>query len=230
MLKAIVFDFDGVLVDSEPVHYRALAEATRGLGVQLSYPDYLRDYLGYDDRETLRRFLAERCRRPDLAKDEEYLANLGRAKTRRFHELAAAGVPMIAGARQLLEEARGSMPLLVASGAGRAEIELVLRGLGIEDYFRHIVSADDVARSKPDPQTYRLAYERLAGDRAYRSIRREECLAIEDSAAGVASARGAGLLVLGLASSHGGEDLSAAHRVVGSLKGVGLGQLRAWFD
>lgn len=229
MLRAIIFDFDGVLVDSEPLHYQALLGATRELGAKLSYPDYLRDYLGYDDRDTFRLFLADRCQRPDLARDEEFLARLSQAKTQCFHELAAAGVPMIPGSRELLEEARPHVPLLVASGAGRAEIELVLRGLGLWDCFDHVISADDVQSSKPHPQTYRLAYERLTGNPAYREIEPQECLAIEDSAAGVASARGAGLMTLGLTSSNPGEDLSAAHRVVPSLRGVNLAQLRVWY-
>jgi len=230
MLKAIVFDFDGVLVDSEPLHYRALLAATADLSLKLSYQEYLRDYLGYDDRDTFRSLLTARCQRPDLAADEAFMAQLCSRKTRCFHEIAAAGVLMMPGSRRLIEQAQWVLPLAVASGAGRAEIDLVLGGLSLENQFSVIVSADDVTRSKPHPQTYRLAYERLARQHPRERIEPGECVAIEDSAAGVASARAAGLMTLGLRTTSSHEDLSAAHRVVENLRDVELPTLRHWFD
>jgi beta-phosphoglucomutase len=230
MLKAIVFDFDGVLVDSEPLHYQSLLAATADLGVKLSYDEYLRDYLGYDDRDTFHLLLTHHCRRADLAADKEFMAQICHRKTRCFHEIAAAGVPMIPGSRELIQQAQPVLPLAIASGAGRAEIDVVLRGLSLENGFPVIVSADDVTHSKPHPRTYQLAYERLTHRYPQARLEPAQCLAIEDSAAGVASARAAGLRTLALRTTSSCEDLSAAHRVAQNLRDVKLPTLRLWFD
>lgn len=231
MLRAIVFDFDGVLVDSEPLHFRAFERIAPRMGTTLDYEEYLASYIGFDDRDAVR----ELCRKSDRAMTEADLVRFRELKQSAFDELVSAGVPMIAGARALVEASsaetvgEGWSGIAIASGATRRDIELVLGPLGLRDRFRTIVSADDVAHSKPDPQTYRLAVERLAGMTAGRGLRPDECLAIEDTAAGLASARGAGLRTLGLTTTGPASALGEAERVVADLSGVTLGQLQRWY-
>lgn len=226
MLRAIIFDFDGVVVDSEPVHYAAIRDVARALGIELGYDRYLRDLIGFDDRDVFRHLLAE-AGRP--ATDAE-VAALKHAKQEAFEALAAKGVPMIAGTRALIEEAVAlQWPIAIASGATRADIDLILGGLGLAPHFPVIVTADDVAASKPHPQTYALAAERLRERHPALNLQRPECLAIEDTAAGIASATGAGLKALGLLTTSPREHLRQAGRVVKDLEGVTVSQLQQWY-
>lgn len=232
MLRAIVFDFDGVLVDSEPLHFQAFARIAPRMGTTLDYTEYLAHYIGFDDRDALR----ELCRKAGRPMTESDLSRFRELKQAAFDELVAAGVPMIAGARALVEEASSLAVgpawsgIAIASGATRRDIELVLGPLGLRDRFRTIVSADDVACSKPDPATYRLAVERLGALLPDPPLRPEQCLAIEDTAAGLASARAAGLCTLALTTTSRAEALSNAHRILPDLEGVTLAQLRQWYE
>ncbi len=226
MLQAIVFDFDGVIVDSEPIHFRAFAELGRSIGYELDYPRYLRDFVGFDDRDGFRTMLEE------LGKpaDDDRVAELCRRKQQIMLRLFEQGVPMIPGVRELIDQAHGHLPIAVASGATRMDIDTVLRGLGMTDRFEVIVTADDVARSKPDPQTYTLAVEQLAARHPDLGLRPGTCLAIEDTPFGIASARAAGLMTLGLATTGPADRLFDAHRVVDHLQAVDLDTLHHWFD
>ncbi|NBC10744.1 MAG: HAD-IA family hydrolase [Planctomycetes bacterium] len=227
MLQAIVFDFDGVIVDSEPLHHRAFVEVAGPLGLDLDYPTYLREYIGYDDRDAFRAMLQQLGREPD----DQTIAQLGHEKAAAFERLASEAVRSIPGAIELIRAATDAkLPIAIASGATRADIDLMLDALGLTHHFEVIVSADDVARSKPDPASYALAAERLAAYHPDANLQPGACLAIEDTAAGIASARGAGLMTLGLTTTGPAEALADAGRVIDSLAGVTIEQLRAWYD
>ncbi|HEX7008643.1 MAG TPA: HAD family phosphatase [Phycisphaeraceae bacterium] len=230
MLKAIVFDFDGVLVDSEPLHYRAFLEVGRGeLGLSFDYEEYLDRLVGYDDRDAFRLLLTQAGQQHGQAELEARVAQLCQQKQQAFEQQVGLGVTAISGALELVDEAAAAMPIAIASGATVRDIELVLGGLGRRDRFQVIVAADHVRRSKPDPESYALAVEQLAQRHKSLELSPADCLAIEDTAAGIASARGAGLMTLGLATTGPADRLHNAHRVIPSLQGVGLAQLREWF-
>lgn len=213
MIQAIVWDFDGVIVDSEPLHYRAFSEVARPLGITFSWTEYLETYVGFDDRDAFRAMLGG---------DDDRIPDLVAKKADTFEHAVNEGVDAIPGAIALIEHVAAHLPQMVCSGASRQDIELVLGKLNLRHHFRDIVSADDVPRSKPDPQSYILAVERLGLDAS-------ECMAIEDTAAGIASARGAGLWTLGLTSTSDRETLRTAHRVVDTLEGITVEQIREWF-
>ena len=213
---ALVFDFDGVVVDSEPLHFAAFEEVAAELGVRLTYERYLQAYIGFDDREAFEALLTEAGEAADPAR----VARLTAEKAPRFERLAAEA----AAAGRLAFPATVSfvraavdagVPRAVASGATRADILLMLRLVGLADAFELIVSADDVARSKPDPETFARAAEGLG-------LPGPACLAIEDTAAGLRSAAGAGMRTLGLTQSHDAAHLEAAgaQRVLPDLAGV----------
>lgn len=201
---AIVFDFDGVLVDSEPLHFAAFEEVATELGVSLSYERYLKTYIGFDDREAFETLLAEAGQPADAGR----VARLTQEKEPRFARLAreAAAADRLAF-RGSVAFVRGvldaGLPTAVASGATRADIDLMLGLIGLGGAFEVIAAADDVARSKPDPETYRLAAARLGVDPAL-------CLAIEDTVAGLTSARGCGMRTLAVTQSHDEATLRAA--------------------
>lgn len=229
MLKAIIFDFDGVIVDSEPLHHRALAQVACQLGVALDYQTYVRNYIGYDDRDVFRLLLRESSRSTELASEAE-VVRLCQEKAAAFVAVCANGVAMIPGALELIRALSDQYPLAIASGATRQDIDLVLAGLDLADLFQVIVSADDVARSKPDPQTYSQAVRKLAKIHTERNLKPDQCLAIEDTVVGLASARDAGLITLGLASTGSASDLGDADWVVETLVGLTVEKLRAWTD
>ncbi len=219
MLQALIFDFDGVVVDSEPVHYEAIRQTSVAmLRHDFSYDDYHRNLIGFDDRDAFR-FLIEQTHQ---AVAPDFLQQLCQDKQQRFDQLAQQGIATIPGTVELIDEAARLMPIAVASGATQADIRLILAGLDRLDAFQTIVAADDVQRSKPDPQTYADAAARLG-------IPPRACLAIEDTAAGLASAKAAGLRTLGLTTTGPASQLADAERILPNLAGVNVQQLQDWF-
>jgi beta-phosphoglucomutase len=229
MIKAIVFDFDGVIVDTEPMHYRSTLRALAPYGVSFDYPKYLESYVGYDDRELLRNCLIELGGMQDVGNAQ--LSELIGKKAQLFEkEFNQDGVSTVAGALAFIDLAAAQWPLAIGSGASRRDIELILDQLGIADRFETTVSADDVPHSKPHPQTYAQAVDLLGAAHPELELKPGQCLAIEDTAAGLSSARGAGLMTLGLETTGPAKDLADAHRVIKDFEGLDIEQLRDWFD
>lgn len=221
MLKAIIFDFDGVIVDTEPLHYRAFASTVAPLGIGFDYERYRQQYIGFDDRDGFRAI----CSEHNVALDDDGLGRLIVEKAATFAGIVGEGIAPLPGAIELIEAAAAVMPIAICSGALRQDIDLILPllgGGGVHERFRGIVCADDVERSKPDPQCYTLAAQRLG-------IAPQHCVAIEDTPAGIISARDAGLRTLAVASSFPIDRLLDAERVVGSLAEVNLELLSQWF-
>jgi len=225
MLKAIIFDFDGVVVDSEPVHYKAFMEIGKDLGVAFDYKHYLRHYIGYDDRDAIRAMLIE----AGMPTEDAHISELRQEKQVVFENLVKQGAAAIPGAVELIDQAHSQIPIAIASGATSLDIELMLTSLNRRDRFEIIVSADHVKRSKPDPTTYRMAYEQLAEKYPEHQLSPDNCLAIEDTAAGIESANGAGLMTLGIATTGPASFLTRANRVEPGLDGMTLETLHQWF-
>lgn len=221
-LRAAVFDFDGVIVDSEPLHYRSLRDALRPEGVEISEAEYLQVYLAYDDREAIRLALEHHGESTDPARRDRIEAR----KVETFARLIPE-IRVFDGARDLVRALEAEMPLAIASGARHDEVDAILRGVGLRDAFEAIVGAEDAERTKPDPAPYLEAARRLAARTA--ALNPEECVALEDSMPGIASALVAGMKVVGVAHSYPAEKLRAAHRVVDSLVGLDAGALRGLF-
>ena len=163
---------------------------------------------------------------PEPTPDEDTgrLAKLCADKAVAFEQVVNEGFQTIPGAVELIEQAvNDGMLQAVASGASRQDIVIILDRLELTDRFAAIVSADDVARSKPDPLTYTLAAGQIG-------VEPSACVAIEDTAAGIQSARDAGLHALALTTTDHPTRLHRAHRLVDTLEGVTTDQLRAWFS
>jgi beta-phosphoglucomutase len=221
-LRAVLFDFDGVLVNSEPLHFAALRDALAPEGIVIDEPEYARTYLAYDDWEAVRIALG----RHGLSQDSERVAAIAARKAALFEEMQAH-IPLFPGARELVMRLSGQYPLAIASGARHGEIESILLAAGLLDAFAAIVGADDVTSTKPHPEPYLAAMARLV-DRAP-GILPAECLVFEDSMAGIASALTAGMKVVAVAHSYAPEKLTAAHRVVPSLEGLTTQEMQSLF-
>ena len=207
MTRAIVFDFDGVLADSEPLHLATYQEVFASLGVSLSRDDYYANFLGYDD-EGVFRLMAERH---GWSFDDRRIAALVAEKSHVFDDLAATRNVLYPGAAAAVERLASAYPLGIASGALKHEIELVLASAGLAAHFRFVVAAGDTPVSKPAPDPYVLAAQ-------LHSLPPAACVAIEDSRWGIASAKGAGLKCVGITNTYPASELTAADTVIGSLE------------
>jgi beta-phosphoglucomutase len=220
-VDALIFDFDGVVIDSEPTHLMCFRQVLDAVGIDLKTEDYYGRYLGLDDHDCFARVLEARGRPADESQIRRMIAR----KTACIQEAYAGSIRAMPGAVELARRARqAGIPTAVCSGGLRKEIELAARAIGAGDLFMTIVSAQDVRRGKPDPEGYRLALgrlRRLSG----RRLRPSRSLVIEDAPAGIQAARAAGMKVLALTSSYPPGELARAQRVVGSLADVSLDDL-----
>ncbi|MBU5613067.1 HAD family hydrolase [Geomonas azotofigens] len=221
MLKAVIFDFDGIIVDTEPLHYKAFQELLVPLGLGYSWEEYLDLYIGFDDRDAFR----EAFRVHGRALADQELKELITGKAEAFLRIVSGGVAPYTGVVELIRAISGNLPLALCSGALKSDIEPILAQLGLTDAFDVKVTADEVAASKPDPESYRLAVQRLQ-ERFPGKVEASGTIAVEDTPAGIASATGAGLKVLAVTNSYPEERLTGACRVVNSLSGVDLEGLR----
>jgi len=231
MTKAIVFDFDGVIVHSEPLHHRAFLQVAQRFEVDFDYDQYLRHYVGFDDRDGFRAMLA-RAPHPERypSDDDAFVARLCQEKAEAFESMVTAGIEPVPGILEFIGRvAEQKMPMAIASGATRRDIHLMLNKLGLTQCFGPIVTADDVRQSKPDPTTYQLAVVGLAKHRPELAIAPSDCLAIEDTPAGITAARDAGLMTLGLTTTYERGPLHEADRIICSVEGLDIRQLHEWF-
>lgn len=223
MLKAIIFDFNGILVDDEPIHLELFRQVLAEEGLGLSDDEYYAKYLGMDDRGCFRAVFKDNGRELDDAK----LAELISRKAVYYKETIAQRTVIFPGVERLVPELAARFPLAVASGALRHEIELILDGIGLKKCFRSIVSAEDVHDGKPHPEIFIKALRELNKDRS-EPIRASECLVIEDSKEGIMAAHRAGIKCLAVTNSHPAAELKA-DKVVASLEAVDAAFLEALF-
>jgi len=215
--EAVLFDFDGILVDSEPMHYRAFTEVLDPLGMGFPWKEYVEIYMGFDDRDAFRE--AFRAKGIDL--DDATLAKLVAAKSRAFQDGLRNGVTACRGAVPMIASLHAAgRPLALCSGALRSDIAPILAQLGVARCFDVIVSADDVRRSKPDPESYALAFARLSERHPTLLTVPGKSVAVEDTPAGIRSAKGAGLRVLAVTNSYGAGELAEADWITDSLESV----------
>lgn len=216
MITAVVFDFDGVLANSEPLHLSACQEVFASVGLELTREDYFANYLGYDDREMFRK-LGERQGWPLT---EAKMTALVDAKAAVFDQVITRTDVLFPDAAACIEALAAHFPLGIASGALRHEIQMILARAGLGHHFRFIVASGDTPNSKPWPDPYVRA-ARLHG------VDASECVAIEDSHWGIESAKAAGLKCVGITTSYPAAQLQAADRVIGSLAEFTPGLIRA---
>jgi len=215
-LQAIVFDFDGVLADTEGLHLLAFQQALQPEGVPLEAQEYYDRYMGFDDRGVLAALTVNR----GLPWSDRDCTRLLDAKAACFRTIIETRPVVFDGVAERIAEWAGQVPFAIASGALREEIELILETAGLRAFFPVIVAAGETTRFKPAPDPYLAALERLGVDAA-RSV------AVEDSSWGIESAAGAGMKVVAVCSSCPRERLAAADDVVDAFADLSLARLEA---
>jgi HAD superfamily hydrolase (TIGR01509 family) len=221
-LQAIVFDFDGVIADSEPLHLKAFQRALAEEGMTLGHNDYFNRYLGYDDVGVFEAVGRDR----GLAWTSGHVTELVVRKGMKLQELISGGEVLFPGAPAFIRAAAAEVPVAIASGALRHEIVQILESAALNELFAAIVASGDTPASKPSPAPYLLAFERLQ-ERAAKKLEPQRCVAIEDSLWGLESARQAGLRCVGVTTSYTAVELPGAELVVEGLHALTLPMLES---
>ena len=219
-MRAVIFDFNGIIVDDEPIHFQLFQKVFAEEGIDLTKDAYYERYLGFDDRGAFSFGYRERNR----SLSHEKLTELIDRKAFYYQAAIRNQVAIFPGVKELVSSLADNLPLAVASGALRHEIETILTTAGLIQYFKVIVSAEDVDRGKPEPDIFLQALARLNGQIA-NAIQAGDCVVIEDSKEGIKGARRAGMKCLAVTNSHPAELLGEAHTIVNSLEEVGLSRL-----
>jgi beta-phosphoglucomutase len=220
-LKGIVFDMDGVIIESEFTHYRAICEAM-GDRMNQSYETFLTKCTGGDERFAMGR-LAELC---EIDYDEQQFQQWSQRKAEAYKRLVSQEAKAMPGAVDLVLSAAEHFPIALATGSRKVDVDAaleVLAGGVLKGIFQVIVSSSDVKKPKPHPATYEMAMEGIG-------LPAENCIAIEDSPNGVASAKQAGLRVLGVSVMHGRDALQEANWCTDSLEKISVGELIRLFQ
>lgn len=227
MLGAIIFDFNGIIADDEPLHLEMFQKVLAEQGIPLFREEYYRSFLGMDDRDCFKAVLAAR-KRPA---DDELVDQLIAKKADYYAKTINERLIIFPGVKELIGAASPKYPLAIASGALRHEIEGILNAINLRAAFSAVVSAEDVRRGKPAPDCFVLALERLNHVRSGGpAIAAGSCLVIEDSPWGVTAAHAAGMKCLAVTNSYPADSLTEADHVVSTLEGLPLAALNGLFD
>ncbi len=224
MLKLVVFDFDGVIADSEPAHFEMFRRLLSEEGIDIDWAEYMEKYLGYSDYDFFREFFGKRGVELNEKEIQYFIAR----KAEKFADYIACHSVIFPGVRALLEDLRANNILCsICSGALKGEIDFILRQVGgLADYFTAIVAAEDVSRGKPYPDGYSLSLARTNEALERPDIMPDETIAIEDSVWGIRAAAAAGMRRLGVTTTYQADQLDGADHIEPNLKTVNTELLR----
>jgi beta-phosphoglucomutase len=225
MLQTIIFDFNGIIANDEPLHLEMFQKVLAEQGIPLFREEYYQKFLGMDDRDCFKAVLGARKRPADDGLINEMIAR----KADYYSRAIAERLVIFPGATALIDAAAARYPLAIASGALRHEIVQILDAIGRQNAFTAIVSAEDVRRGKPHPECFQTALSQLNQALGEPEIPPSSALVIEDSTWGIDGAHAAGMKCLAVTNSYSAQALAAADRVVVSLADVSVDDLEALF-
>jgi len=191
---------DGVLLDSEPIHFASFQSTLEHHNQSLSHSDYIKHFAGRTDEEGFKNYF-------DFINETVDIPLIMDKKTETYLELAKDQLVGYSGIVELVKELSTHIPLALVTGSLRAEANVALEALGISECFRVKICAEDVTRGKPDPEGYLKALSMLNMDSS-------DCVAIEDSPSGVSAVKSAGLDCIAVTNTHYVDDLKDATLVV----------------
>ena len=225
--KAVIFDFDGVIADTERLHYEAFLKCFKTLNISFSWEQYCQRYLHYGDAEF---FTVVASDHGVTLSEDEVVAFKAQKATYFAASTEGTGTPLFEGIPELLTGLREAGVVIgLCSSGSRPEILPVLTGNGIDHFFETVVTIEDVVSGKPSPEGYLLAFENMQTT-SESPLSTDATIAIEDSPGGLAAARAAGLGAVGICSSYPPEILEDAHWVFASVKSLGTEKLLSLFS
>jgi beta-phosphoglucomutase len=221
MLRAVIFDFDGVITDSEILHFRSFNRVLARFDAEIIMKDYYKTYLGLTDADCFNMLIREGHLKTGTQKIEE----LVKQKNQIFEELAKTEGRIIEGVQGFLKMLRqNNIPMAICSGALLAEIELILEEARLRHFFETIVSAEQVRKGKPSPDGFLLTLRKLNKGRQI-PITGAQCVVIEDSHWGLTAAKAAGMHTVAVTNSYDAEQLSMAEKIVARLSELSISDL-----
>jgi beta-phosphoglucomutase len=214
MLQAVIFDFDGVIADTEPLHFKAYNRVLGEYGIKITKKAYYRDFLGYTDHDC---FGIIKKANPDKL-GQTSVKTLMQQKGEAYLELLRDRSCVISHVAEFLQMLTGSnLAIAICSGGLRNEIETVLLRARLHDFFEVIVTANEVKKGKPDPEGFNLALQLLNSCYQGKSIKAGDCVVIEDSHWGLEAAKAADMHTLAVTNSYAAAELAMAEMVVDNL-------------
>jgi beta-phosphoglucomutase len=218
----VIFDFDGVITDSEVLHLRSFNKVLAQYGVEISTKDYYKEYLGLSDLDCFKALVDRKV----LQKPAKGIENLAEEKTEVFEKLAKTEGRIIEGVRDFLQVLRqNNIPMAICSGALLTEIELVLEQARLRSFFEVIVSAEFVKKGKPSPEGLLLTLKKLNHGRQ-NLISANQCIVIEDSHWGLEAAKAAGMHAVAVTNSYDADQLTLAEKIVAKLGDLSISALQ----
>lgn len=208
MIKAILTDFNGVIINDEPIQHEAYREIFHEHGIDVTDAMYY-SRLGMDDKTFVASILEEAGKPADM----DHVLELSAEKTARWRNIVSDAMPLFDGVENFFRKMSKELSLGIVSMAKREEIDFVLETVGIADCFSIVISAENVIICKPDPECYRIGFRELDLARTnigHLPMVHADCLVIEDSPPGVVAGTNAGLPVLGVTNTVSAEQLRAA--------------------
>lgn len=221
MLRAVIFDFDGVIADTEPLHFAAFNKVLAQHGLKITQTDYYNKYLGYTDVDCTRAMAEDFKITLNVNEIEELL----RRKAEVFGELAAGGGGIIEAVPEFLGMLKqNNISTAICSGALLSDIKLVLGGSDLWKYFGTLITAENVKKGKPDPEGLLLALQRL-NQTEEEKILPAQCIVIEDSHWGLEAAQRAKMHTIAVTNTYPAGELSMAEKIVDTLTEVTIEDL-----
>ena len=222
MLKSVIFDFDGVITDSEILHLRAFNQSLAQYGIEITKNDYYTMYLGFNDTDCYKLLIEKGL----LKMDEQQINTLMIQKKQIFEQLAKAEGKMIEGVRAFLNMLeQNNIPMAICSGSLLTEVEMVLEEARLRHLFEVVVSGEQVKKGKPDPEGFLLTLQRL-NENLENPITANQCIVIEDSHWGLEAAKAAGMHTIAVTNSYDAEQLSMADKIVSRLNELSIDDLQ----
>ena len=213
MLQAVIFDFDGVITDSEVLHLRSFNKVLAQYGVRIETKDYYRDYLGLTDIDLFKEMVDKGLLKVDSTKFEILL----KQKKQAFEKLAKTEGRIIEGVRDFLQMlSQNNITIAICSGALLVEIELILQEANLRSFFEVIVAADHVKKGKPNPEGFLLTLRKL-NEKSQTQISAGNCIVVEDSHWGLEAAITAKMHTIAVTNSYDADQLTQAEKIVPQL-------------
>ena len=225
MLKAIIFDFDGIIADTEPIHLEAFKIVLKDINIELTDNDYYNKYLAYDDKTLFRKIIEDNGRNQDTT----IINNLIDKKHLLITDLFTSHVSLFPGIEDFVKLVKDRYVLSIASGALKSEIEFILNKFDLLSLFHSIIAADEVMNCKPHPEPFFKALESINSS-SEDKIETSECLVFEDSIYGVEAAKTAGMKCIAITNSYEHLEFKNADLVVDSFVGLKIDLIENLFN
>lgn len=222
MFKAVIFDFDGVITDSEVLHLRAFNRSLVPFGVEISTKDYYQNYLGFSDFDCYKALIEREL----IQFNEQQIPEIIKEKSQIYEQLARTEGRTIEGVSEFLKMLEdNNIPMAICSGSLMVEIELMLDEAKLRHYFKTIVSAEQVKKGKPDPEGFLLSLQKL-NEVCNPPIAADECIVIEDSQWGLKAGKEAGMHTIAVTNSYDADQLPLAEKIVDRLNELTIDDLQ----